>query len=142
MHQQRNRALGQCAQYLLYAPVPPLRKRVAREIAHAHADFLPANALYFFRRELGAFWANLILFGPCLAIGIALDWLIGTTDAWKAVIGAVACCLAFDVLGDGLCRKLFKLGFLALTIIIGGYWTVAVAFLITFENITWEGDLK
>lgn len=142
MRQERNRALCQCAEYLLYAPVPPLRKRIAREIARERDDLLPANALYFFRRDLGAFWANLILFGPCLAIGIALDWLLGISGAWKAVIGATACFFAFDVLGDELRRKLLKLGFLALTIIIGGYWTVAVAFLITFENITWEDGLK
>ena len=77
-----------------------------------------------------------------LALAIALDCLPNMNLWLRTGLGAVGCCLAFDFFGDCLQRKLLKLGFLALCVIMDGYWTVTVMMMITFENITWEEQLK
>ena len=79
---------------------------------------------------------------PFAEQAIALDCLPNMNLWLRTGLGAVGCCLAFDFFGDCLRRKLLKLGFLALCVIMDGYWTVTVMMMITFENITWEERLK
>lgn len=142
MRENAKRALNQCAKYLGLAIAPPMRKRVAREITRERGENLPANAVFCLRRAMNAALVNLILFGPCLAMAIALD-CFPAMNAWaRTGLGAIGCCLAFDFIGDCMLRRLLKIGFLALCVIMDGYWTVTVMMMITFENITWEGKLK
>lgn len=142
MRGDEKKAFGQCARYFWTAFLPPMRKRVAREITLERGTNLPANAVFCLRRAMNAAAVNLILFGPCMALAIALDCLPNMNLWLRTGLGAVGCCLAFDFFGDCLQRKLLKLGFLALCVIMDGYWTVTVMMMITFENITWEERLK
>lgn len=135
----------QAVQYAALPLLPWVRKRIAKEMTDDHASRLPANLLKAVRHQhglAGMLVLEMLLFGLCMALAVVLDLTPQMPEWMRTGIGMAACILAFDMCNDEIWRALLKLGFVALCVVMGGYWTLTVLFLIAFENITWEDCLK
>lgn len=136
-----NETLSRCARYAIFFFSPDRRFRLAEEVCGSRPRYVPGDMLGRVREKDGfgnMLLADLVLFGWCFLVALAIDLFLPAHVLVKNLIGVLCCTAAFGLGGDNAKRAVLKACFLGFALLDNMSRTLAASCMLLFEHLSNE----